>query len=188
MSYRLSGRDARRPGNRCKKCHQSAKINVVGAPVVCNFLPCRRVWKRAAIAAMIFWNEQFKTGSDELDQQHQMLIHNINHLEYMLGETNPSKESCAFLIRLVEFLESYAETHFRVEEDCMSRHRCPAHALNKQAHEAFLTSFRQFKDDARHRGFRPEAFRKLHQTMSQWIEGHILQVDTQLKPCLKAAG
>ena len=68
----------------------------------------------------------------------------------------------------------------------MERYRCPAHAVNKEAHESFKAFFNQFKEDTRHKGFRPDTVRTLHQTMSLWIEEHILQVDVQLKPCLKA--
>lgn len=135
---------------------------------------------------MIIWSDQFKTGSDTIDQQHQMLIHNINHLECLLAETNPTKETCAFLIDIVDFLEAYTEKHFQFEEACMEKHRCPVHTTNKQAHEEFMAFFKQFKAETRHKGFRPEAVRTLHQTISQWIEEHILRVDTQLKPCLKA--
>lgn len=135
---------------------------------------------------MIEWNEQFKTGSDTIDQQHQMLIHNINHLECLLTETNPTRETCGFLIDLIDYLESYTERHFRFEEDCMEKHRCPAHAKNKQAHGEFMAFFKLFKEETRHKGFRPDAVRTLHQTISLWIEEHILIVDIQLKPCLKA--
>lgn len=136
---------------------------------------------------MIAWNEQLKTGSETIDQQHQMLIHNINHLECLLAETNPTRETCDFLIQLVNFIESYTEKHFRFEEDCMERHRCPVHAENKQAHETFMAFFKEFKEDVRHKGLNPNLVRTLHETISQWIERHILKVDTQLRPCLKAA-
>jgi hemerythrin len=135
---------------------------------------------------MLVWNENYKTGSDTIDQQHQMLIHNINHLECLLTETNPTKETCDFLIEFVNFLEAYTGRHFRFEEECMEIHRCPAHAINKQAHQAFMAFFKQFKEDIRRKGFRPDTVRTLHQTISLWIEQHILQVDMQLKPCLKA--
>jgi hemerythrin len=136
---------------------------------------------------MIIWNEQLKTGSDTIDQQHQMLIHNINHLECLLTETSPTRETCDFLIQLVNFLESYTEMHFRFEEGCMEKHRCPVHAKNKQAHEEFMAFFREFKEHTRRKGLRPEVVRTLHQTISQWIEEHIMQVDIQLKPCLKGS-
>ena len=135
---------------------------------------------------MIEWSEQFKTGSDTIDQQHQMLIHAINRLEGLLAETNPSRENYDFLIGLVSYLESYTQTHFRSEEECMERHRCPAGAANRQAHKTFVAFVQQLKEDTRRKGIRPEALRTLHRTMSQWIEEHILRMDTQLRSCLKA--
>ena len=86
---------------------------------------------------MVPWNEKFSTGSSELDLQHRTLINNINHLEQMLTTTNLTREECEFLIHLVDFLETYADTHFNFEEQCMERYRCPAHQKNKQAHNQF---------------------------------------------------
>ena len=135
---------------------------------------------------MVTWTEQFATGSDKIDLQHRMLINNINHLEQMLSITNPTREECDFLIHLVDFLESYAETHFQFEEQCMERYRCPAHAVNKQAHERFRNFFRDFKARYRAEGFRHEIIVGLHEATSRWIAEHILHVDTQLKPCVKS--
>jgi hemerythrin len=103
----------------------------------------------------------------------------------MLAETNPTKDECDFLIHLVQFLEDYTKEHFQFEEGCMERHRCPVHAQNKAAHAEFIAFFEQFRESYHHQGFRPEIVRTLHQTISAWIQGHILQVDMHLKPCLK---
>jgi len=134
---------------------------------------------------MVLWNEQFVTGSSTIDQQHRMLITNINHLESMLAGTNPTREEGEFLVHLVDFLEAYADAHFQFEEHCMEKYRCPAHARNKLAHAQFLEFFRQFKERSKAEGFRPDLLRSLHQKLSSWIQDHILQVDTQLRSCLK---
>jgi hemerythrin len=134
---------------------------------------------------MVLWTEQFETGSSLIDQQHRMLINNINHLESMLTDTNPSREEGEFLTHLVDFLESYAGAHFQFEEECMERYRCPAHAKNKQAHEEFLKFIHQFKERSEKEGLRPDVLRSLHRSLSSWIQEHILQVDTQLRPCIK---
>ena len=135
--------------------------------------------------SMVIWTEQFATGSDTLDQQHRMLINNLNLLESLLTDTNPSREQGEFLIHLVDFLESYANTHFEFEEECMERYRCPAHAQNKQAHEQFRKFLREFKERSRAEGLRLDVLNSLYQRLSSWIEGHILSVDTQLRPCIK---
>jgi hemerythrin len=136
---------------------------------------------------MVIWNEKFECGSPKIDLQHQMMINNINHLEGMLNNTNPSPEECSFLIHLVRFLETYAEVHFKFEEDCMERYRCPAYKENKEGHQQYRDFFLNFKRRYTAEGFRPEVLKDLHQGASAWIENHILQVDTQLRPCIKGA-
>lgn len=134
---------------------------------------------------MALWSEKFATGSSTIDQQHRMLIHNVNQLERMLTSTSPTSEECKLLFQLVDFLDSYAEMHFKFEEECMDSYRCPAHQKNKEEHAQFREFFRQFRIRHTTEGFRPEVLKDLHQMASSWIERHILQVDIQLKPCLK---
>lgn len=134
---------------------------------------------------MVHWDERFATGSSTLDQQHQVLINNVNHLGGMLANTNPTKEECEFLIHLVDFLKSYAQTHFQFEEQCMESYRCPAHARNKQAHEKFMMFINDFHEHCKVGGLRQENLKNLHATLSLWIEEHILQIDVQLKACIK---
>src|SRR5690348_18311506 len=135
---------------------------------------------------MVIWTERFATGSETLDQQHRLLINNLNLLESLLADTNHSREQGEFLIHLVDFLESYAITHFKFEEECMERYRCPVHAQNKQAHAQFMEFLREFKEHCRAQGLRPDVLRSLYQRLSSWVEEHLLGVDTQLRPCIKA--
>ena len=114
-----------------------------------------------------------------------MLINNINHLEGMLASTQSDREKCAFLMHLIDFLGSYATTHFEFEEQCIARHRCPAHQKNKEAHQQFKAFFQSFRERYRAEGFRPEVLKSLHLTASVWIQEHILQIDTQLRPCIQ---
>ena len=134
---------------------------------------------------MVIWNDQFVIGSRTIDLQHRMLINNTNHLECMLTNRDMTREEVEFVIHLVDFLEAYAETHFKFEEGCMERHRCPAHAQNQQAHEQFRKFFQEYKERIRLEGFHPDLLRQLHQKLNSWIQEHILTVDTQLRPCLK---
>jgi hemerythrin len=134
---------------------------------------------------MVIWTDKFTTGSSPLDQQHQTLIDNINYLEQLLLVSNPSRQESEAMIELVDFLELYADKHFKCEEQCMERFRCPSHATNKQSHERFLRFFQDFKQVNQAEGFRHEILAQLHSTVSQWIGEHILRIDTQLKPCIK---
>lgn len=133
---------------------------------------------------MLLWNEQFETGHPLVDSQHRMLISYINRLEDMAHNTNPSLVEVELFLRFIEFLETYILTHFREEEDCMVRFKCPVHAENVAAHETFAAFFQNFKLRLESGGYHPEVVQELHESCSSWIRNHILRVDVQLKPCL----
>ena len=131
---------------------------------------------------MIVWDEKFATGSETVDGQHKMLILHINQLGEMLKHFQAGPRNIQFASSLVAFLEQYAATHFKFEEQCMECCHCPAHALNKEQHGQFIEFFRRFHKQYQAEGFSVEAFENLHRMTSDWIISHILRVDTQMKP------
>ena len=136
---------------------------------------------------MILWTEQFETGSAKLDQQHRLLIDNINLLGEILGDPEPTREELAFAVQVVDYLEAYANIHFQGEEQCMASCRCAANPQNQQEHELFRAFIRDYRRVCGIQGFKVELLKKLHEAMRGWIVQHILKVDTQLRPCLRAA-
>jgi len=137
---------------------------------------------------MLIWTEKFATGSPVIDGQHRQLIHHLNQFEGLLLETNPTAENLAAIIRFLDFVEDYADSHFRYEEQCMESYRCPVHGKNLQAHQHFKDLFTRFKARVRKEGFRIEMLAELNQTLKTWIQDHILRVDLELKPCLARSG
>ena len=83
---------------------------------------------------MLAWNPQYATGSDKLDQQHQVIIDYINLLEELLTHPDPTELDLDFAVHLVDYLEAYANIHFHGEEMCMEKYRCRAHAENQREH------------------------------------------------------
>jgi hemerythrin len=134
---------------------------------------------------MLLWTKQFATGVPEIDEQHRQLIHNVNQLEGLLVRTNPSVEDVRFIGDFVDFLGSYIDSHFKFEEDCMVKYRCPVHQKNQTAHEHFRQLYQRFKELARKEGFRIEVLTELNQGINAWIQDHILRVDTQLNGCFR---
>ncbi|HUC86134.1 MAG TPA: hemerythrin domain-containing protein [Candidatus Acidoferrales bacterium] len=134
---------------------------------------------------MLKWTEKFETGNALLDAQHRMLITYINRLEPFTRVTNPTPQEIDLFLRVVEFLENYALTHFKDEENCMLRFKCPAYRDNKQAHTEFLDFYRQFSRRLSFEGCRPELVKELHQACVAWIQRHILRIDVQLKSSLE---
>jgi len=133
---------------------------------------------------MLIWHEKYETGHATIDTQHKMLVTYINRLEGLLKTTNPTRQECEFIVAMVEFLEAYVDSHFQFEEQCMDRYRCPAHGKNKQAHQDFIVFFKHFKERYAAEGFRQDILSELHKNVHDWILGHILQIDTQLRDCV----
>ena len=133
---------------------------------------------------MIIWTDEFETGSTKLDQQHRLLIDNINLLEDLMQSPTPSKEEAEFAVHLVDYLEAYANLHFKAEEKCMESFRCPVHAQNQQEHERFRGFIVDYKRVYLKEGFKVELLKSLHGVIQSWINVHILKIDTQLKPCI----
>jgi hemerythrin-like metal-binding protein len=111
-----------------------------------------------------------------------MLIEKINQMEQLLAGPPPTKAKCD---ELLNFLVSYVGTHFRYEEGCMEKANCPAHAINKQAHTAFLEVIGKFKARYAVEGPKPELLTSLHRAAADWIKNHILSIDIQLRGCGK---
>ena len=134
---------------------------------------------------MIRWTTKFETGSPKLDQQHRLLIDNINLLKDLLDNPKLSRQEAEFAVILVDYLESNANLHFMGEEECMEAYRCPVRALNQQAHQQFRAFIHDYKRLCEIEGFKVELLQNLHNVMRKWILGHILKIDTQLKRCIQ---
>ncbi len=63
---------------------------------------------------MIAWDEKFATGLESIDKQHRLLIDQINRLEELLANPKPTPAEIMFAGSLIQFLESYANTHFQI--------------------------------------------------------------------------
>ncbi len=137
---------------------------------------------------MLQWSEQFETGHALIDTQHKMLITYSNRLGTIARNNNPNRQEVEFVLQFIDFLETYVNTHFEQEEECMESYRCPAHQENKLAHREFLVFYGQFKQRFVTGGFRPEVLTELSEFCGNWIKRHILQIDMRIKPCLHAAG
>lgn len=130
---------------------------------------------------MIEWSDKFEIGDELIDAQHRMLINYVNRLDDLSPAANPSPESVELFFRFLEFLETYVLTHFKHEEDCMYRTRCPAHYENLKAHTEFLDFFQQFKRQVAVEGWRSELVDELNNSCKAWIQRHILLIDRRLK-------
>jgi len=130
---------------------------------------------------MLEWKPAYETGVPEIDTQHRVLFDNINRLGKLLDKAEVDRAEADYLLK---FLENYAEQHFKGEESCMARYRCPAHNRNKEEHAQFRTIL-GFAIGQYETATTPKVvLTRLHDSMVWWISNHILKVDIQLKSCV----
>lgn len=129
---------------------------------------------------MLEWKSDYETGVPTIDTQHKVLFDNINRLEALLAKDEIVRSEADYLLK---FLDGYAAQHFKGEETCMARFRCPSHARNREEHAQFLETLKFAREEYKI-AHKPRAvLERLHETLAFWINNHILQVDVQLKAC-----
>ena len=130
---------------------------------------------------MIKWEEKYSTGIISIDRQHRMLFEFFNDFEECIA-TGKGK---SYLETGFPLLEAYAKAHFKFEEDCMEEQECPAAHENKEAHRAFVIKVEAIKSRFNTSKVSAETLTELHGFLEQWINTHIIGIDTQLKDCFQ---
>ncbi len=128
----------------------------------------------------ILWTENLRTGEETVDRQHQELIRNIN----ALLDAMATGEGQQKLDEILQFLENYVHEHFHYEENCMDRYRCPVAAKNKKAHDAFIQTFGQLKEEYLRTGATAQLAEKIYRQVAEWLINHIAGIDTGLRQCI----
>ncbi|WP_299044242.1 bacteriohemerythrin [uncultured Thermosynechococcus sp.] len=135
----------------------------------------------------IEWTEKLKTSHAGLDNQHKELLTMVNEL----GEAVQQGEGAATMKRLFACLLSYADWHFRYEEELAAKYQCPIAERNLREHEAFRRLIAKFEEEykaARAAALTgqgsPEALEALavtfHRHLVDWMLNHIAVVDKQI--------
>lgn len=138
---------------------------------------------------IVAWERsRMSTGVESVDAQHRALIQRINELHdaCLKGIARPE------LLKLLNFIGDYAQTHFREEEAIMSQHRCSALAQNKAAHSQFLRDYESLRATVERHGATTAVVLQVKEMLGHWLQRHICSVDTRLRECpraqLQAAG
>lgn len=115
--------------------------------------------------ALVWTMEEYGTGFEEVDEQHQALFTHINRLI----ETIDRGDGEAELHILVQFLSGYLATHFVCEERLMKRHNCGSCKLNEAEHRRFAKDFSAFKERFRETGPTDELAHEIKTRMVAWV-------------------
>lgn len=117
------------------------------------------------------------TGIPEIDEQHRRLVVELNDLIEAM-RAGVGKEQ---LSKTLDFLGEYVQNHFAQEEDCFEKYQCPFALQNKAAHEDFLETFLQFKEDFDREGPTLPLIIRVETEIAGWYTTHVKGVDCKLK-------
>lgn len=129
---------------------------------------------------LVVWNDRLNVGIPEIDRQHKQLIDRLNDLVDAM-HANRGKEE---IKTIVKFLDIYVDEHFRFEEGCMYKYKCPVASQNSAAHVQFITTFNEIKDELDKKGASLPLAIKVNEQLLDWFVNHIKKIDSQLKPCM----
>ncbi len=122
--------------------------------------------------AIAQWNDDLKTGEEEVDKEHWGLFALINDLNGKWADG----ASVASMNSTFEALTSYVDVHFEHEERLMDSTGYPELSMHKNAHAILKQLVLNFKEEFNQS---PETFNynALMEFLSNWLNSHILELD-----------
>jgi len=128
---------------------------------------------------LIQWTEKYATGVDEIDDQHKEIFNQLNRLHDAITSGLGKDVIRDILI----FAHDYAASHFAFEENCMEKFHCPVAAKNKEAHKHFIEGMESIRARVEQEQEDTESVLELYHELREWIQNHILKIDTHIRNC-----
>ncbi len=121
------------------------------------------------------WSDEFNTGIELIDKQHQILVRAINLLGLAL-ERGSDKE---LMDAIFETLADYTATHFADEERMFEAAGYPESEEHKRTHQIFLKRVQELKAQFDAGG---DNAREVMLFLVDWLKNHILGTDRKYIP------
>ena len=124
--------------------------------------------------ALLEWRDDFRTGIDGVDYEHENLVRQINSVYSMIGDRSDRE-------RVVDSLgEIYGSisAHFALEEQMMARHGYPDYPEHKADHDRLLDDIRDITEEFEASTQLDEAAFK--RRLGDWFQLHFKTHDARL--------
>ncbi len=130
----------------------------------------------------IVWDDLYYIGIPAIDEQHKQIVSIANRMLEALIQQKATREVPFILKEMI----SYADTHFKTEEEYMEKAGFPGIEDHKEMHQEFREKVVRFQQklDAND----PSLTAELTIFLTTWVTEHFSVIDHQYVPALKAAG
>lgn len=126
------------------------------------------------------WTPELELGFEEIDGQHQWLVHLTNRLHNELSQPLPRREAVG---EVLEGLVDYTHNHFIVEEVMFQHHNYPETPAHKAEHDGFtgkaMDLLMRFEEGE-------EVTFEALSFLKEWLIHHICHVDRSYLPFFRA--
>lgn len=124
---------------------------------------------------MYVMKEEFKTGIDFIDEQHQTLFDIANKTYYLLKDEF-AIDKYDTIVSLIEELRKYSIYHFRAEEEYMEKIQYKKLFSQKVEHDAFIRKFDELDLDLIDEN-QDEQISYILNFLNNWLCDHIIHND-----------
>ncbi|MFH1275592.1 MAG: bacteriohemerythrin [Candidatus Woesearchaeota archaeon] len=137
------------------------------------------------------WTPQMSVCENTIDQQHQILLHQINKLTSKISSDSDfsNKIEVGEVQGILNFLYKYIKEHLDYEEKYMLKNKYPKFKQHKKSHDKFINFFSSFQKKFQKELYSPpkpgesvsakmkELTRPCKKFLGDWWVNHILKVD-----------
>ena len=128
------------------------------------------------------WDKQVETGIPALDSQHQGILECINAFSEKCASGSATTEE---VLKLVEFMDSYARKHFSYEESLQQYNQYPGLNAQKEQHKVFLDEVAELKNTLELSGPTKDLAIMMKGKLIRWFIQHIKHMDARFSEFLK---
>ena len=119
------------------------------------------------------WSARYETGQPEIDEHHRELFRRMNEMYSACKEGRGKDE----VLKLLDFLSSYAVWHFEQEEAYTKMHRDRRCIENKQQHTKFAETVMDLRKRIDVEGGSLPIVMQTNELIRNWLTNHILGTD-----------
>lgn len=124
------------------------------------------------------WKDEYRTGIDKIDGQHQLLFEKIENL-LEIARSGDEEKSRKEALKLLDFLVDYTIFHFETEESLLRDRGYRSYAEHIKIHEDFKNTILAYKKLLSRR-FSTKTLKKFIGVLITWLVNHVCVCDRKI--------
>lgn len=131
---------------------------------------------------MFDWNDSYKVGVQEIDEQHKKLFSLLKQLH----DAAAVGKARAIVQQVLDDVVNYTKEHFATEERLMQKHDYPDYSVHKHMHDSLVAQAHDLQDKTKHSALTLSM--DVMKFLESWIAHHISEADRKLGRHLSSHG